>query len=432
MALWEQEYRKKQISAEKAAQMIRSGDRIMTGNRDARGVLRCLAKREDLRDVYYYSPVMNFFPDEPIVGTGLRPATSFMNDSSFALREQGRLDFLPGEYWQYDKLARKTLACNVAFIEVSLPDENGYFSMGTCADFVRAACKDAKLVIAETNSTFPFVYGNNLIHISEIDYVVQEGAENYLLLGDDVDTDPNNKATYQAIGGYLNELIEDEATLEVGLGRLNAASLLYLENKRDLGIHTEIFGDILMLLTEKGFVTNRKKTENMGVSVFTQVVGTEKLFRWLEKNPGVALTNSQDALNPGNIYRQHRLTAINNAVEIDLLGQANCEYVKGMQYSGVGGICNFASAAAACPDGKSILVLESTTRNGKFSKITPCFKPGTPAALNRTQIEYVVTEQGIASLAGKTPADRARALISVAHPKFREELTQQARELELF
>lgn len=217
----------------------------------------------------------------------------------------------------------------------------------------------------------------------------------------------------------------------MGLGRLNAAALMYLENKRDLGVHTEVYGEILMLLTQQGVITNQKKSENRGISVFTQVVGPRRLYDWLNHNPGTALNNSQEVLNPGTIYRQHRVTAINNAVEIDLMGQANAEFLKGQQYSGMGGICNFASAASANSEGKSIVVLESVTKNGKFSKITPTFKPGTPVSLPRSVIEYVVTEQGIAKLVGKSPSQRAQELIQVAHPKFREELTFQAKEMGL-
>ena len=198
----------------------------------------------------------------------------------------------------------------------------------------------------------------------------------------------------------------------MGLGRLNAAALMYLENKRDLGVHTEVYGEILMLLTQQGVITNQKKSENRGISVFTQVVGTRRLYDWLNHNPGTALNNSQEVLNPG-------------------MGQANAEFLKGQQYSGMGGICNFASAASANSEGKSIVVLESVTKNGKFSKITPTFKPGTPVSLPRSVIEYVVTEQGIAKLVGKSPSQRAQELIQVAHPKFREELTFQAKEMGL-
>lgn len=236
---------------------------------------------------------------------------------------------------------------------------------------------------------------------------------------------------YCAIGDFLSKLIPDEATIEVGLGRLNAASLMHLENKRDLGVHTEVFGDILMHLTEKGIITNARKSEKKGKFVSTQVSGTKQLSEWLDQNEGAELNNCQEVLNPGTIARQHRMTAINNAVEIDLLGQANSEFLKDKQYSGTGGICNFASGAASNLEGKSIIVLESTTKNEKISKITPYFKPGTPVSLPRTLIQYVVTEYGIAKLVGKRPLQRTLALIQIAHPKFRDGLTFQAKKMGL-
>ena len=419
---WQEEYQRKTVTLDEAAALIKSGDRIMTGNRECRGILRKLSKRTDLKDVYYYGPIINFLADEENVGYGFRPATSFLNDSSYALR--------PSEYWMYEKTATVGLNCKVAMIEVTKPDAHGYMSMGTCTDFIRRACKDADLVIAETNTEFPFIQGNNLIHISEIDYVVDEG-ENYALKNAPIDVDEECLDTYKVIGGYLSGLIPNEATIEVGLGRLNAASLLFLEGKHDLGVHTEVYGDILMRLTEQGIITNACKSMNRGKSTFTQVVGTPELFAWADHNQGLEINCCQDVLNPGTIYSQHRMTAINNAVEVDLLGQANSEFLRGKQYSGMGGICNFASGASANLEGKSIVVLESMTKNGKFSKITPAFKPGTPISLPRTLIEYVVTEQGVAKLVGKSPSERTKALISVAHPKFRDELTFKAKEMGL-
>ena len=427
---WQEEYQRKTVTLDEAAALIKSGDRIMTGNRECRGILRKLSKRTDLKDVYYYGPIINFLADEENVGYGFRPATSFLNDSSYALRDQGRLDYIPSEYWMYEKTATVGLNCKVAMIEVTKPDAHGYMSMGTCTDFIRRACKDADLVIAETNTEFPFIQGNNLIHISEIDYVVDEG-ENYALKNAPIDVDEECLDTYKVIGGYLSGLIPNEATIEVGLGRLNAASLLFLEGKHDLGVHTEVYGDILMRLTEQGIITNACKSMNRGKSTFTQVVGTPELFAWADHNQGLEINCCQDVLNPGTIYSQHRMTAINNAVEVDLLGQANSEFLRGKQYSGMGGICNFASGASANLEGKSIVVLESMTKNGKFSKITPAFKPGTPISLPRTLIEYVVTEQGVAKLVGKSPSERTKALISVAHPKFRDELTLKAKEMGL-
>ena len=427
---WQEEYQRKTVTLDEAAALIKSGDRIMTGNRECRGILRKLSKRTDLKDVYYYGPIINFLADEENVGYGFRPATSFLNDSSYALRDQGRLDYIPSEYWLYEKTATVGLNCKVAMIEVTKHDAHGYMSMGTCTDFIRRACKDADLVIAETNTEFPFIQGNNLIHISEIDYVVDEG-ENYALKNAPIDVDEECLDTYKVIGGYLSGLIPNEATIEVGLGRLNAASLLFLEGKHDLGVHPEVYCVILMQLTEQGIITNASKSMIRTKSTFPQVVGKPDLFAWADHNQGLEINCCQDVLNPGTIYSQHRMTAINNAVEVDLLGQANSEFLRGKQYSGMGGICNFASGASANLEGKSIVVLESMTKNGKFSKITPAFKPGTPISLPRTLIEYVVTEQGVAKLVGKSPSERTKALISVAHPKFRDELTFKAKEMGL-
>ncbi len=427
--MWQDEFAKKSITAQQAANLIKSGDRICTGNRDCRAVLKKLVQRTDLKDVFYYEPIINYIPDAPAVGDWFTVTTSFLNDSTYKLHDEKRVSYIPGDYWQWYKLAIETFHCNVAFLEVSKPDEHGYMSLGTCADMVREAARKADLVICETNSHYPFVEGTNVIHISEVDYVVDADAENFLLLGDPLDVGPENAETYKKIGGYLSELIPDEATIEVGLGRLNAASLMYLDNKRDLGVHTEVYGDILMKLTERGIITNLKKTDKPGKAVFTQVVGSQELFDWLDHNQGVSLDNCTEALHTGTIFRQRRMTAINNAVEVDLMGQANAEFLKGKQFSGTGGILNFACGASANPEGKSIVVLESMTRNGKYSKITPAFKPGTPVSLPRTAIEYVVTEQGIAELVGKSPEERTKALIQVAHPKFREELTAKAKEL---
>lgn len=422
---WEDEYREKTVTAQEAAAKIKSGSRIMTGNRDARAVLDAIMDRSDLEDVYYYAPIINYMRDTPSLGRGFRPATSFLNENSLGFEAEGRLDFIPSDYWLYNKIGRE-LGCKIALIEVTKPDAHGYMSFGTCVDSIRDFCREADLVIAETNPRFPFIYGSNLIHVSEVDFIVDEGA-NYQMPDVPVDVDEENAATYRAIGGYLSELIPDEATIEVGLGRLNAASLMFMEEKRDLGVHTEVYGDILMHLTEKGIITNERKSQNRGVATFTQVVGTQKLFDWADHNLGLRIDNCREVLNPGTICAQHRMIAINNAIEVDLLGQANSEFLRGKQYSGLGGLCNFAAGAAACMDGKSIVVLESVTKNGKFSKICASLKPNTPVSLPRTYVEYVVTEQGIAKLAGKSPKERARALISVAHPKFRDELTAEAK-----
>lgn len=186
-----------------------------------------------------------------------------------------------------------------------------------------------------------------------------------------------------------------------------------------------------MELTKKGIITNQKKALNPGVSVCTQIVGSRELLDYASNNLEIRLDRCNSVLNPGIIAQNSKMTAINNAIQMDLLGQGNAEHLKGGQYSGMGGISDFAVGAANCPDGKSIIVIESTTRNGKYSKIVPYFTPGTPISLNRVSVEYVVTEYGIATLIGKSLKERAKEMIQIAHPGFREELEYEAEKLGL-
>lgn len=423
---WKEIYHKKLITAAQAASMVRSGDSFCAVTREPKTILRELGKRKDLKNVTYYCSQTNFLGELTSQGSEIRVLLSFMDDRNREFTEDGRAEFVPCNFSGYGKLAMKTLKCRVAMPCVSRPDKNGYVSMGNAADGMPVISTEAELVIAEINQELPFVLGENIKHISEFDYIVE--GDGYSLNIRELDDAQENREIYQAIGGYLSELVEDEATIEVGLGRLNSSAMMYMEPKRDLGIHTEIYGDLLMELTKRGSVTNRKKTLHPGISVCAQLVGSRELFEFADNNPGIHMDSCQHVLNPGIIAQNRRMTAINNAVQVDLLGQANSEYLKGRQYSGMGGIADFSAGAALCPEGKSIVVVESATKNGKYSKIVPFLAPGTPVSLTRTMVEYVVTEYGAAVLAGKTVQERAKELIRISHPGFREELTFQARE----
>lgn len=227
------------------------------------------------------------------------------------------------------------------------------------------------MFIKDGRSLFPAVFP---AMISEFDYIVE--GNGYPLNLREIDDSEENRPIYRAMGGYLSELVEDEATLEVGLGRLNSSAMMYMEHKKDLGIHTKIYGDLFMELTKKGIVTNERKTQNRGVSVCTLIVGSDKLFAYVDNNRDIHMNSCQYVLNPGLIARNKKMTAINNAVQIDLLGQANAEYLKGKQYSGMGGIADFSTGVALCPEGKSIIIVDSVTKNGMYSKIVPFFDRG--------------------------------------------------------
>ena len=422
--LWEREYKKKRISAEKAASLIQNGDSLTSGGREPATILEELGIRTDLKDVIYYCFEANFLHLLKNLGKGLTAYTSFLDNLNRSYAEQGLLNYLPSGFSGFKKNALKGLKCNVALPTVSPPDKDGYVSLGNSADMIADVCREADTVIAEINQYIPFVHGDNVMHISELDYIVEGRV--YPMNIRQIDTSDDRREVYQKIGGYLSDLIDDGATLEVGIGRLNASSLMYLENTRDRGVHTEIYGDIFMELTKKGYITNQKKTLNPGISVCTQLVGSEELLKYASNNLAIRMNRCNNVLNPGVIAGNNKMTAINNAIQMDLLGQGNAEYLKGIQYSGMGGIGDFATGAANCPDGKSIIVIESTTRNGKYSKIVPYFTPGTPVSLNRISVEYVVTEYGVATLLGKSVPERTREMLQIAHPSFREELAHKA------
>ena len=427
--LWEQEYKNKKISAEKAAALIKDGDSLTSGAREPVTFLEELGLRADLKDVVYFCAEANFLHLLKNLGKGLTVYTSFLDNLNRDYAKRGLVKYLPSGFSGYKKNALKGLKCNVALPTVSRPDKDGYVSFGNSADLIPDVCREAELVIAEINEHIPFVYGDNVMHISEFNYIVE--GRGYPMNVRQIDNSDDRRDVYKKIGGYLSELIETGATLEVGIGRLNSSSLMYLENARDLGVHTEVYGDIFMELTKKGIITNQKKVLNPGVSVCTQIVGSRELLDYAANNLEIRLDRCNNVLNPGVIARNNKMTAINNAIQMDLLGQGNAEYLKGIQYSGMGGIGDFAVGAANCPDGKSIIVIESTTRNGKHSKIVPYFTPGTPVSLNRISVEYVVTEYGIATLLGKSLQERAKEMIQIAHPGFREELEYEAEKLGL-
>ena len=426
---WKDIYNRKLITAAQAAAMVQNGDSFCAVTREPKTILRELGKRKDLKNVTYYCSQTNFLGELMGLQNEVKVLLSFMDGMNREFVEDGRAEFVPCNFSGYGKLSVNTLKCRIAMPCVSKPDKNGYVSMGNAADGMPVISTQTELAIAEINPELPFVLGANVKHISEFDYIVE--GDGYPLNIRAIDDSEDSREIYQAIGGYLSELVEDEATIEVGLGRLNSSAMMYMEPKKDLGVHTEIYGDLLMELTKRGIITNRKKTLYPGVSVCAQLVGSRELFDFADGNQGLNMNSCQQVLNPGIIAQNRRMTAINNAVQVDLLGQANSEYLKGKQYSGMGGIADFSSGAALCPDGKSIVVVESVTKNGKYSKIVPSFTQGTPVSLKRTMVEYVVTEYGAAVLAGKTVEERAKELIRVSHPKFRDELTFQAKEMGL-
>jgi len=289
-------------------------------------------------------------------------------------------------------------------------------------DWTRKGVECAKVVIAEANKNMPRVHGDSFIHVSQMDHIVEVDVPLYEL---------NKKKMTEVeerIGRNIAELIEDESCLQLGIGGIPDAVLANLTAFRDLGIHSEMIADGVMDLVEKGVITGAKKTLHKGKIVVTFLMGSRDFYDWLDDNPMIEIHTVDYVNDPTVIARNKKMISINSALEVDLLGQVCADTMGPQQFSGVGGQVDFVRGAKASEGGKAIIALPSTAKE-KISRIVPLFKPGAAVTTSRNDIDYVVTDYGIAALAGKTVRDRMKALINIAHPKFREELARKVFEI---
>jgi acyl-CoA hydrolase len=321
---------------------------------------------------------------------------------------------------------------DIVFVEVSPMDEDGYFNFGTI-EKSKAMCEAAKTVVVEVNESMPWVCGgyDHCIHISEVDYIVENDRYRVAELSRSQPTDEEKKIAENVAG-----LVEDESTIQIGIGGLpdEVGRLLIQKGLKDLGIHTEMFTESMMEMFEAGVVTNRKKTLHPDKAVCTFVLGSRKLYEFINHNSSVAGFPSDYTNNPQIIAQDRKQVAINSAVEVDLQGQVSSESHGYRHISGTGGQLEFVRGAYASPGGKAFICLPSTyrTRSGELrSRIVVSFPPGTIVTVPRTDVSYIATEMGVVNLKGKTVWERAKALISIAHPDFRDDLERQARKLNI-
>ena len=337
--------------------------------------------------------------------------------------EDGTIDFLPVSLTQTPSLFTTTVPLDVALVHVSPPDEQGYCSFGAVPGFNRDAALAARTAIAQVNDQMPFTYGDTLIHVSQLDYLVEVSRPVQPW------PDPKIGPEEEAVAAVVSERIADGDTLCIGVGAIPEALVKTLNNRRHLGLHTGMISDSTVDLMESGVVTNERKAIDRGKTVTGAAAGTEKLFRFIHKNPQVELhpyTYTHDA----NIIRQFdNFITIVSAIEVDLGGQVNAETIKGIQISAVGGQAEWLRGAAAAPGGRSIIAFTSTIqgKTSRNSRIIPRLQEGTITSVPRYDVDCIATEYGIAELKGKTLAQRARALISIAHPDFRDELEKARR-----
>ncbi|MCW8998323.1 MAG: GNAT family N-acetyltransferase, partial [Kangiellaceae bacterium] len=336
---------------------------------------------------------------------------------------EGRADYTPCFLSEIPKLfSENILPIDVALIMVSPPDEYGYCSLGVSVDIVSAAVKSAKHVIAQVNPNMPRTNGHSFIHTNQISAWMKADEPLPILPPPELD-----QVTEQ-IGQYVSLLIENGATLQLGIGKIPDAVLRYLNNHQDLGIHSEMISDGIIDLMKKGVINNRKKTFHKGKSITTFCMGTEALYDFVDANPHVEFYPSEHVNSPVNIARNDNMISINSAIEVDLTGQVVSDSIGYRFYSGIGGQVDFIRGAAMSKGGKPIIALPSTTKDGKTSKIVPHLTEGAGVVTSRGDVHYVVTEYGIAYLRGKSIRERSLELIRVAHPKFRDQLLAEVRE----
>lgn len=350
----------------------------------------------------------------------------FIGDNARESINRGLADYTPIFLSTVPNLFYRGLVrIDVALIQTSLPDEHGYMSLGISLDIVKAAVDCASIVIAQVNAHMPRVHGEGFIHIKDVNFVLPW--DEPLL---EYETGTSDEITGR-IGKYVSRLIQDGDTIQVGYGAIPNAILLHLNGKKHLGIHTELLSDGVIELMKAGVIDNSKKELNKGKTVAAFCMGRKETYEFLHDNPAVEFRPVSYTNNPLVIARHRNMTAINAALEIDLTGQATAESLGKFFYSGIGGQADFMRGAVLSQGGKTILALQSTAENGRVSRIVPYLKEGAGVTLTRGDIHYVVTEYGIAYLHGKNIRERAMDLISIAHPRFRPWLIDEAKSLNL-
>ncbi len=418
----------KVVNAQEAVSRIKSGSRVFigTGCGEPQHLIKAMINDSTIQDILVYQMLSSTFSqyiDDESFRRRFLLKLFFISASMRKAAFEGKIDYIPAYLSQIPRLfASGRIRLDVALVQVSPPDKFGYCSLGVSVDITRSGLENAGLVIAQVNPRMPRTWGDSFVHVDEIDWLVP--FEEPL-----VESVPAVKdiQVAQRIGHFISQLIDDGATLQIGFGRLPYAILQYLDNKKDLGLHTQLITDGLLPLFEKNVITNKKKTLLPGRVVTSLCMGTEKLYQYVDNNPAFYFRSSEFVNDPTVIARNDHLVSISSALEVDLTGQVCSDSMGYLFFSGIGDQVDFLRGSSMSKGGFSIIALPSTAQNGSVSRIASHLSEGAGVATTRGDVNFVVTEYGIAELQGKGISQRVMELAQIAHPKFREQLIDVAK-----
>lgn len=428
------EYKNKMTTPQDAVERIKSGEVIVYGMNLGQppALLKALADRvrntalENI-SLYTFQPLQNAITTvlDPALSHKIRHNSWFVSAKERGFVGCGLSYYIPAYLHQIPKFCRENMLIDTVVTTVSPMDRNGYFTFGTANDYITVAARSCKHLIVEVNENMPHVAGDSLLHISEVEAVV----ENHVPLLELAL--PKPKLEDELIGPRVAELIPNEATIQLGLGNLPLVAARFLKNHKDLGVHSEMFTQGMVDLIECGVISGKKKNINRMKHLFTTALGTKKMYDLMHNNPSIEGHSAAYVCDPHIISLNKNMVAVNALVEVDLTGQINAEYLDGATISGVGGQLDFVRGAYSSEGGKSIHVFYSTAKDGQISRVVPRLKEGAIVSTPRADVHYIVSEYGTANLKGKSSKERALAIINLAHPKFRDELIKEAENMYL-
>jgi 4-hydroxybutyrate CoA-transferase len=423
---WKSDYDARRTSAANAMECVKSGDRVVFAHACGEPlelVDALVARAAELEHVEINHMVAMGKGEycKPELAGAFFHKSLFVGASSREAVKDGRGDYIPVFFHEIPKLlCEGYLPPDVVLIHVSPPDKHGFCSFGISVDYTKPAAQVAKTVVAQVNPNMPRTHGDSFIHVSEIDLIVESEQQIIEL------QPPRLGPVEEAIGKHIAGLVDDGSCLQLGIGGIPDAVLLFLHEKNDLGIHSEMFSEGVVDLYNEGVITNRNKTINRDKMAATFLMGTRRLYDFVDDNPAVNMFPVNIINDPYLIGQNDRVVAINSAIQVDLMGQVVADAMGAVQFTGIGGQVDFVRGAARSKGGKAIIALPATAKKGAVSRIVAALSPGTAVTTMRADVDYIVTEHGVAHLRGMGLRERAEALIEIADPAFRDQIREEA------